>query len=229
MFNEARAMAELASYRKVVPTIAYLNTLVGGLSKPSKMPWYSYSIPAEHCKVGSKLRQVKGSVCASCYARKGRYRFPNVADAMEKRYRIMLSDMDCWAGRMAALLERKARGQAQYFRWHDSGDLIDQDHLDALLWIAKQLPHIEFWLPTKEYGLVNRNVSAILAVPNLVVRVSAPSVGTALPPGLLPTSSVGMGPGETFMCPAIRYNEGKCGDCRACWKPVYRNVDYPLH
>ena len=35
--------------------------LVGGLSKPSKMPGWAYGIPAKECKTGSKLRQVKGS------------------------------------------------------------------------------------------------------------------------------------------------------------------------
>ena len=33
--------------------------LVGGLSKPSKMPGWAYGIPAKECKTGSKLRLVK--------------------------------------------------------------------------------------------------------------------------------------------------------------------------
>ena len=39
---------------------------VGGLSKPSKMPSYGYSLSAFKCKVGSKLRLVKNSTCADC-------------------------------------------------------------------------------------------------------------------------------------------------------------------
>ena len=42
--------------------------LVGGLSKPGKMPGWSIGIPAKECKTGSKLRAVKGSVCEDCYA-----------------------------------------------------------------------------------------------------------------------------------------------------------------
>ena len=34
--------------------------LVGGLSKPSKMPGWSIGIPAKECKTGSKLRLIKG-------------------------------------------------------------------------------------------------------------------------------------------------------------------------
>ena len=44
--------------------------LVGGLSKPSKMPGWSIGIPAKECKTGGKLQQVKGSVCFDCYALK---------------------------------------------------------------------------------------------------------------------------------------------------------------
>jgi hypothetical protein len=34
--------------------------LVGGLSKPSKMPGWAYGIPAAECKTGKKLQDVPG-------------------------------------------------------------------------------------------------------------------------------------------------------------------------
>jgi hypothetical protein len=40
--------------------------LVGGLSKPSKMPGWAYGLPAKECKTGSKLVNVKGSTCEGC-------------------------------------------------------------------------------------------------------------------------------------------------------------------
>ena len=58
---------------------------VGGLSKPSKMPSYGYSLSAYKCIIGAKLRKVKGSTCGGCYALKGRYVFPNVQDALDRR------------------------------------------------------------------------------------------------------------------------------------------------
>ena len=42
--------------------------LVGGLSKPSKMPGWAYGIPAAECKTGKKLQNVEGSTCYGCYA-----------------------------------------------------------------------------------------------------------------------------------------------------------------
>jgi hypothetical protein len=45
--------------------------LVGGLSKPSKMPGWAYGIPAKECKTGKKLQNIEGSTCYNCYALKG--------------------------------------------------------------------------------------------------------------------------------------------------------------
>ena len=59
--------------------------IVGGLSKPSKMPGWSIGLPAKECKTGSKLRQVKDSVCYNCYALKGCYVFKVVQDAQYRR------------------------------------------------------------------------------------------------------------------------------------------------
>ena len=56
--------------------------ITGGLSKPSKMPGPAHNLPAVACKTGAKLVKIPGSVCAGCYALKGRYRFNNVQDAL---------------------------------------------------------------------------------------------------------------------------------------------------
>ena len=40
--------------------------ITDSFTRTKKMPGLSYSLPAWECKTGSKLRQVKGSVCASC-------------------------------------------------------------------------------------------------------------------------------------------------------------------
>ena len=59
--------------------------ITGGLSSPSKMPGYAYNLPAWECVTGVKLQAVEGSVCSGCYAMKGRYRFSNVKDALNRR------------------------------------------------------------------------------------------------------------------------------------------------
>ena len=80
-------------------------TIVGGLSKPSKMPGWAYGLPAKECKTGSKLVKVKGSVCEGCYALKGCYVFKVVQDAQYRRLKAIRSPL--WAGAMALLINSK--------------------------------------------------------------------------------------------------------------------------
>ena len=70
-------------------TLNQASSLVGGLSSPSKMPCFSYSIPAKYCVTGSKLVKAKDSVCSECYALKGFYRMPNVKNCLENRYQSL--------------------------------------------------------------------------------------------------------------------------------------------
>lgn len=206
-----------------------LEQTVGGLSNPSKMPGLAYGTPAAECAVGSILRAVKGSVCSKCYARKGMYVFP-VVQAAQYRRLATLENLSAWTANMTELLSRKyARktGDEKVFRWHDSGDLRSVEHLSAIVQIAKNLPGIRFWLPTKEYGIVRKFFRDEEIPSNLVVRVSAPMIGTenASIPGTV-SSTVGTGKG--FACEAYSRG-GKCGPCRACWDPEIASVDYPQH
>ena len=53
--------------------------ITGSMTRTKKMPGLSYSLPAWECITGKKLRAVKGSVCAGCYALKGNYtRYPAI-------------------------------------------------------------------------------------------------------------------------------------------------------
>ena len=79
--------------------------IVGGLSKPGKMPGWAYGLPAKECKTGSKLRQVKDSVCYNCYALKGCYVFKVVQDAQYRRLEATKSPL--WVGAMALLINSK--------------------------------------------------------------------------------------------------------------------------
>lgn len=209
-----------------------LAALVGGLSTPSKMPGFTYGIPAQACKLGAILRKKKGSVCFSCYAFKGMYVFPVVKRAQARRLEILSADLFAWKRAMVSLLEKKYRrkfGDARVFRWHDSGDLQSVEHLSAIVEIANLLPSIRFWLPTREFGIVKEWLATGKIFPlNLVVRMSAVMVGQKNGP--LPKGTVGstVGAGEGFSCPAST-QENSCKDCRACWSREVPSVDYHKH
>ena len=206
--------------------IKYLEPRVGGLTNTSKMPWLSYSLPTSACKTGSVLRDVPGSVCSKCYACKGFYCMPVVAEAQQKRLDILLADVERWAGYMAALIERKASNITEakrFFRWHDSGDIQSAEHFSALLWIASMVPTVKFYLPTKE-----RKYKSRIPPSNLVLRHSMPMLRQGAPTVTVERwATVGSSWGH--QCPASEAEEYKCNDCRACWSPDIPVINYTQH
>jgi len=209
-------------------TWAALNAATGGLSAPSKMPCPSYSISAHRCKVGSRLRKVAGSTCESCYACKGSYVWPNTIKAMDRRWDAMHADPVAWA---SAMVESIRKARTEYFRWHDSGDIQGVNHLHAIVLIARELPSVRFWIPTREYSILRAYLDAGNTIPdNLAIRVSAPMVGSDAIAAQFPTVSfVGLIEGTAdWDCPSYKTNN-ECGDCRACWDTTLRGVNYRLH
>lgn len=207
-------------------TLKQLQDKVGSLSTPSKMPGYGYSTSADDCITGSKLANVKGSICSICYARKGRYVFPNVQNAMKKRLES-LERLD-WIDAMVQLISRKEK--SGFFRWHDSGDLQGVWHLEKIAEVARRLPSIKFWLPTREYKIVSDWKKFCTKPRNLTIRLSAfmidgpAPVAVAKRLGLTTSGAKKTG----FSCPSSQQGN-QCGDCRACWDEAVTNVDYKPH
>ena len=202
---------------------------VGGLSKPSKMPSYGYSLSAFKCKVGSKLREVLMSTCANCYALKGRYIFPNVQEALDRRMDKLLNNPK-WVDAMIYLILHYCT-KTKVFRWHDSGDLQSVGHLINIVNIAECTPNVKHWLPTREVTIVKKYKDLFGEFPsNLVVRISATMVN-GVPHKFHEHSSTVATSNDLaigHLCPAPK-QDNKCGDCRACWDTNIKNVTYLEH
>jgi len=179
--------------------------ITGGLTNTSKMPCYSYGIPASTCNVGGKLRrEVKNSVCAKCYAHRGRYLIDNVVDSYYRRYKCVLIALDIyecnecgkvsckthnykktwnkWVEAMVYLINGYG---SEYFRWFDSGDLLSVEHLEMIIDVVNQTPNVKHWLPTLEFGILNEYATKHVNgydshkldnISNLVVRLSTPII-----------------------------------------------------
>ena len=201
--------------------------IAGTLSNPSKMPSKGTSTPAWECNVGARLRNVKGSTCADCYATKGRYVMPTVNDAMVKRFNGLRHPR--WVDAMVKLIGGL---REPYFRWHDSGDLQGIWHLANIVKVATLTPTVHHWIPTREYAVVKAYMDSGGTIPsNLVIRQSAPMVDGPPPQSRygLPTSTVHKdGAPIGRKCPAAN-QDGECKDCRACWNADVPNVSYGIH
>ena len=225
--------------------------IIGGFSRTRKMPGLSWSIPAKLCKTGSKLREVKGSTCAKCYAMKGRYTMPNVQEAMFRRFQAAIGHKD-WTLAMTWAIYHCVSLRQPYFRWFDSGDLHNWEMLENIVRVATDTQWCFHWLPTREIHLLKEAVRTrrTFTIPNnLVIRRSHTMIDAPVvidprrewPAELVYTSGVKSKKHKDewpdlvqknnrfqFHCPAP-LQDHKCGECRACWDPAIRHIDYLEH
>ena len=191
--------------------------ITGGLSKHSKMPGPAYNLPATQCITGAKLVKIPGSVCAGCYALKGRYRFNNVRRALARRLESLKHPQ--WVEAMVALIHGEP-----WFRWHDSGDLQSPEHLKQIFEVCKRTPETRHWMPTREAQFLKLMDPDIIP-PNLIIRMSSHMIDQG-PVTFWPWTSTVSTKSKT--CPA-QDQGNQCRDCRACWDRSVSNVTYPKH
>ena len=193
--------------------------ITGGLSAPNKMPGPSINLPAWNCITGVKLQAIKGSVCAGCYAMKGRYRFKNTRQAMDRRLAALQDPR--WVDAMVTLITGEP-----WFRWHDSGDIQGVQHLKNIFEVCKRTPGTRHWMPTREVKFL-RLMDPDVIPPNLIIRISSHMIDQGPVTHWPWTSTVSTKP-EDRTCPAPDQGN-ECGSCRACWSRDTANICYGKH
>ena len=192
--------------------------ITDSLTRTTKMPGLSYSLPAWACQTGSKLRKVKTSPCYGCYALKGNYtRYPAIKIAQYRR--LAAIKMEGWTRAMAVQILKQ-----KYFRWHDAGDVQSHEHMAKIIEVCKLTPNTKHWLPTQErqYLPAPEDVPA-----NLIIRLSRSKVDGPAGNAWTHDSGVTTQEGERT-CPAPDQG-GACKDCRACWNKDIKSVIYGKH
>ena len=193
--------------------------ITGGLTYTTKMPGPSYNTPASRCITGAKLRNVKNSVCSSCYALKGNYkRFPKVEEALERRFQSL--GHGSWIEAMATLIRKH-----KFFRWHDAGDIQSMAHLENIFAVCRLTPNTQHWMPTREARFLNL-MDPDIVPKNLIIRMSSHMIDQA-PVKFWPWTST-VTSGHDASCPAPKQGN-KCGSCRACWNRSVSSVSYGKH
>ena len=202
----------------------------GGLTQTTKMPCQSYSLPTIACITGFRMREIAGSICAMCYAEKGNYRkYQNNIEPVQHA-RLVSIDDPLWADAMVVSI-----GADKYFRWHDSGDIQNIEHLEKIVDVAKRTPNCMHWLPTREYGIVSAFTAQFDVPDNLIIRLSAMFTDRAVivPKTLqgvkgVAVSNVHSEKAIGTACNAPKQN-GECRTCRACWNRKVAAVSYSIH
>jgi len=191
--------------------------ITGSMTRTSKMPGLSYSLPAWACQTGAKLRKVPGTPCHGCYALKGNYiRYPAIKKA--QYYRLASLDRESWVTAMVAQIKRQ-----KWFRWHDAGDVQSVDHMNKIFEVCRLTPLTRHWLPTQERKYLPLPGSSI--PDNLVIRLSGSKIDGPRPSCWPHTSTVVT---KSATCPAPSQG-GKCRTCRNCWNKDIKNISYGKH
>lgn len=143
-------------------------------------------------------------ICNMCYAGKANYAMYS-DDAMKATWRLawtkaMLKRRGGQAfvdaivggirhfGALSPARLKSTQGiNAKYFRWHDAGDIFSFAYWEAIKEIARQLPRVRFWVPTRQWvsprwrEQFQRDRADNTFPSNLIVRPSALFVDAPAP------------------------------------------------
>jgi hypothetical protein len=174
---ERHRLTHRARLGKVLPP-TLPDSPVQALSAPTKMPGYSWAIPAGRTCPGAVYGDDAvghGAICSSCYA--GGADHGNIEDP-NNRYRGYIARSEVHRAllvreQFARVTTATARGRSffvthmtqwiaantdpadPYFRLHDSGDLFSPAYVDAWTAIIAALPWVSFWAPTRSWHIAD--------------------------------------------------------------------------
>jgi hypothetical protein len=214
-------------------------TTVRLLTQTTKMPGPSWSLPAHRA-----CPRANGTICDSCYAEKGCYRYSSTQNAQKARFKWTVKSMRSSAGReqwIAAMVEGIHKSGCAFFRVHDSGDMFSVSYAEAWLEVCRVLPEVKFWIPTRTWQMPQSVLpmsdpllmvlSQMARLPNVTVRPSALNFRDHAPrvAGLHAGSTAEMPDVfRAWQCPAPK-QDGMCSDCRVCWDSKDMPVSYCKH
>lgn len=159
--------------------------------------------------------------CAdTCYALKGRYRFQNVKERHLHNYKAYLESPQEY---FSAIKKEINNGLVSYsyFRWHASGDIVDEAYFAGMVQTANELPGTSFLAFTKKFEIVNEYIRNGGVIPsNLHIVLSAwGDVFKFENPYNLPVAHVRFRDenlNKGIPCTASECS-GDCTTCLQCW------------
>lgn len=178
-------------------------------------------ITTSNTKLGGKIAQLnmpQGVTCEvdvpcrenGCYCLKGNMVFPNVRNSHMQKYQAYIANPVAFFQEISSELDWEP---FKYFRWHSSGDIVDEQYLDLMCKLARKHKTIHFLCFTKKYKLVNNYLNTHKKPSNLVICLSNWGTWRVENPHNLPESFVDFGNGDENI-PEFAYEcPGHCDQC----------------
>jgi len=146
-----------------------------------------------------------------CYACKGNFAYSNVKSGLQKNLDAFVEDAD----RFFSILDNQLNMVPfKFFRWHSSGDIVNERYLEGMCWLARRHKGTQFLCFTKKYELVNEYLINHKKPKNLILVFSNWGEWICDNPHNLPTAWVEFGTESDKLIPE---NANKCGgNCGTC-------------
>jgi hypothetical protein len=148
-----------------------------------------------------------------CYAVRSYNRFTGTAAGWNENYFYFLSDPDVYFNCISYAVRTQ-----RFFRWHVSGDIVNERYLAGMIRVAIENPKCEFLAFTKAYQIVNAAIAAGAVIPaNLHLLFSA-APGMDMPnPYKIPECHINFAdPALNTYCGGAEYEYHCTGNCTEC-------------
>ena len=148
---------------------------------------------------------------ADCYALKAWRQYTRTRQAWSRNYQLATTLPSTYFDQINNYLIQKT---PRFFRWHTSGDILDQSYLDWMVALAKNHPSTNFLCFTKMYELDFKKAPTNLRVVfSMWPCFKAKGINKSMPKAYMlddanPDSRV---PADVRPCP------GHCDTCGMCW------------
>ena len=157
-----------------------------------------------------------------CYALRGRFRFSNVKNSLDKNYEAYKQNPELFFGQIDMYLKTNA---FKHFRYHSSGDIPDETYLDYMCKTARKNKSVKFLCFTKKYEMINSYMEKHKTPGNLKIVLSNWGDFSCENPNDLPTAHIRFKETNTKTSSPFdgKANEcsGYCGACvntkNSCW------------
>lgn len=148
-----------------------------------------------------------------CYARKGRWNFPNVKNSLATNLKAYQENSKLYFDMIAQTFNL-----FKYARFHSSGDIVDYNYLVGMCRVARKCKDTQILAFTKKFELINQYISDGHRIPkNLHIVFSSWKDFVPDNPYNLPTAWVKFPDEENFIPENALECSGKCDKCLTCF------------
>lgn len=154
-----------------------------------------------------------GSCCKYCYAVRSYNRFTGTATGWNENYLLFLTDPFNYFNEISAAVKTQ-----RFFRWHVSGDIVNERYFAGMIRVAAENPKCEFLAFTKAYQTVNAAIAAGAVIPGNLHLLFSAAPGVDMPnPYRIPECHINFAdPTLNTYCGGAEYEYHCTGNCTEC-------------